>query len=678
MPTDFGIAGSRNYKTDLGNISERDARSLLLSVKTQITGTNGTKSGVLKLVNLEGDGNITLKRKGIMSRMFQPDGADMRTTAETLKDLFEKAGFGQDVKDKLAEYLVQRSNRAGTRTISDLITKGFTGIGAASGADQREALNKLGVVLPDDISKPTMGGGRGKVVAADRVGETRLFKVNNKPIQLKLDDEPSKKGLPRLERRGVAGSAHLNGVPGVVRPEIYSLTERRADGSSVHHAVAGDKNFKNWAANHLHSNPGSTLELIGVVMPRAKGVEMMNANDKTKAPVVATVAPPVLAAAALDGLETLKKMSAKGLVHGDLKSPNMFIDTATGKLQFIDVDEILKMRTGQESIWVPANTSAYSHPNTMTRRVGFEQDLMGLGISILHTSLTNRGAAAGANKLQNGVGDYNKAIAQAAKDKKRPPSDPGFMKLRAIIEGAVPADALPAEILAVNWINAALDQVSPMAVRYDAKGDGTHLLDRVDPNLNPAMKTNLVRRTSAVAAPLPRAPLSGMAAALLGQEPQAPARPAQQPAPQAPARPVAAPPPPASRSLGATVEKELDSLTDPISRNLTTKAQNAVYPAVEAWTKGTEGMAAMAAVAAEGYAPERLAARIREILVDRINLEHLRYAIGEDPALKALPAESRTILEQQINRRATFEPQVVMNAEQLAERIATIRERQNI
>jgi hypothetical protein len=397
----------------------------------------------------------------------------------------------------------------------------------------------------------------------------------------------------------------------------------------------------------------------------------------------------VLAAAALDGLETLKKMSAKGLVHGDLKSPNMFIDTATGKLQFIDVDEILKMRTGQESIWVPARTGAYSHPNTMIERVGFEQDLMGLGISILHTSLTNRGAAAGANKLLNGVGDYNKAIAQAAKDKKPLPSDPGFMKLRAIIEGAVPADALPAEILAVNWINAALDQVGPMAVRYAPDGDGTHLLDRVDPKLNPAMRTSLVRRTSAVAAPLPPppppAPLPGMAAALLGQEPQVPARPArqqraaaQQPAPQGPARPVAAPPPPASPNIAATVDKELDALYVTGDRNLTPKARNAVYPAVDAWIKGAEGMAAMAAVAAEGYAPERLVARISGILVDRFNLEHLRYAIRENPDLAALPAESRTILEQQLNRRATFEAPVMMNAEQLAAKIATIRARQNI
>lgn len=63
MPTDFGIAGSRNHMVDLRAIDADTARSLLLSVKAQVTGSSGTKSGVLKLVHLNGGGNITMARK---------------------------------------------------------------------------------------------------------------------------------------------------------------------------------------------------------------------------------------------------------------------------------------------------------------------------------------------------------------------------------------------------------------------------------------------------------------------------------------------------------------------------------------------------------------------------------------------------------------------------------------
>ncbi len=673
MPTDFGIAGSRNYKADLGSIDESKARSLLLAVKTQITGTNGIKSGVLKLVNLEGDGNITLKRKGIMSRMFQRDGADMRTTSEVLKDLFAKAGFSPEIRQELSDYLDRRSSRAGTKTISALIAKGFTGIGAASGDTVREALHKLGVDLSRDGSDPVKGGGRGKVIQATHIAERRLLKINNNATVLKLDGVNAR-GEPRLDRRNAAGSAYLeNRVPGIVRPEIYALIETRADGTETCHAVAGDKYFKRWAADRLASNPGSALAVAGVVMARAKGVEMMDANDKGRPPVVATVTPGVLAAAAVDGLETLKNMSANGFVHGDLKSPNMFIDASTGTLQFIDVDDISKMRKGQNGALPPGYTTSYSHPNVTKGAVGFEQDLMGLGLSILHTALTNRGDAAGANGLLNRVADYNKTFKELVRSGNSA-SDPDFIKLRTIIEGAVPADASPAEILALNWINAALDQSAPAAVRYGTQNDAEHLLDRVDPRRNPAMAERIDRRTAAVAAAVPK-PAAPQRAAPPRPQP-APVQP--RPRPVADFPPVANAPAAAPKGLAASVEKALDAAGVIMDRTFPAKTMMAVYQAVEAWTKGIEGRAMMAAAAADARGPDALADGIREVIVDRVNLEHLRFMMSGDPALSALPAESRAILEGQLNRRAVFEAQVLWTPEQLTERIERIRSRMNV
>lgn len=678
MPTDFGIAGSRNYKTDLAAIDESKARSLLLEIKAQVTGTRGTKRGVLKLVNLQGQGNITLERKGLLTRMFQRDGRDMRTTAVTLEHLFDKAGFSAEVKEQLSNYLARRTNRAGTKTISKLITEGFTRIGAASGADVHEALHKLGVDLPDNGSEPKMKGTRGKVVQANHIAERRLFKANNQPIALKLHDG-NERNEPRLHRSGAAGSAYLeNRVPGIVRPTIYTLLETRADNTTTHHAVSGDKHFKRWAAQYLASHPGSTLAVTGTVMSRARGVELMDIN-KGK-PIVAPVQPNVLHRAALDGLETLKKMSASGFVHGDLKSPNMFIDTDTQTLQFIDVDEISKMRKGQAGIRPSGVTSAFSHPNAMsaTGKVGFEQDLMGLGISILHTALENRGDRTAAERLQLEVYYYNQELKRAGSSNANA-SDPGFMKLRALIEGTVPADASPVEILAVNWINAALDHSAPVSVRYGTQGDAEHLLDRVDPGRNPAVSERIDRRTGAVAAPqqpaqqrrVPQAPVSQPAQAA---QPKPPQQPPQKPAA---AQPSAARPDPA-KALAETVERELDSLSVVMDKTLPPKTSTSIYLTVAAWTKGPEGQAMAEAAARDARGPDDLTASIRDMLIDRINLEHLRLTIQNDSTLSALPEENQRVLEQRINLRATFEKASLMSPEQLATRIERIRQQSKI
>lgn len=505
-----------------------------------------------------------------------------------------------------------------------------------------------------------------------------LFKANNQPIALKLDGVNTR-GEPRLERGRGAGSAYLERrVPGIVRPEIYTLVETRADKTTTHHAVAGDKHFKRWAAQHLASNPGSTLAVTGTVMSRARGVEMININNKP--PIVATVQPEVLRQAALNGLETLKNMSAGGFVHGDLKSPNMFIDTETQTLQFIDVDEISKMRKGQAGIRPPGVTSAYSHPNAMSARgeVGFEQDLMGLGVSILHTALVNRGDGTAARRLQSGIKDYNEALKdynqafnKSARSGNANAIDPGFMKLRTIIEDAVQANASPAEILAVNWINAALDHSVPVADRYGTQGDAEHLLDQVDPSRNPAVGERIDRRTGPVAAPqgpVQQRPDPQLARAAQANSPQPPR---QMPAA---VKPVAARPD-LAKGLAATVERELDALSVDMDQTVPSGTSNSIYIKVVAWTKALEGRALAATAASEASGPDDLTARIRVMLTDRFNLEHLRLTIQNDVTLSALPEKNKRVLEEQINRRAIFDKPSLMNPEQLAARIERIRKR---
>jgi hypothetical protein len=392
MPTDFGIRGGNQQGLDaatrLKTLGKAEARALLREIETQITGPSGTKSGVLKLVNLSNARhNVRLERKSLLQRMFVADRDSMKTTANTLKDLFEKAGFDKSVKDKLALYLENRANRAGTKTIASLIAAGLTTVGAESGASEQEALDKLGI--RQDSSVKLGQGGFGQVVQAERAGsaQTRVYKQvkpDHNESALKLG-APKEDGKPRLERRGPASSAYLGkNITGVVRPEVYLIKETPpGNAPPVFHAVEGDKNFKTWAARHLQSNPETKLALAGVLMQAARGVVGMDGESH-----IAPIEPAALHSAALDGLKTLKQLSAKGFVHGDIKPLNMFFDEAAGKVQLIDTDSMKKMRKGQQGCSI-MSTKAYSHPNAR-KKTGFEQDLFGLGLSVLEMSTQNR------------------------------------------------------------------------------------------------------------------------------------------------------------------------------------------------------------------------------------------------------------------------------------------------
>jgi serine/threonine protein kinase len=524
-----------------------------------------------------------------------------------------------------------------------------------------------------------MAGGRGKVNTINRLAETRLYKTLNNPIELKLDGiKPN--GEPKLRRGNGVGSAYLeNKVPGIVRPEIYVIKEIRSDGSDAFHAVTGDKNYKNWAANFLSKNPNSKLFLGAIVMPRASGHELMTIRpDKTI--YVAPVDPKILFGAARNGLGTLKDMSSGGFVHGDLKGPNIFIDENTKTLQFIDVDEITKMRKNQNTGCTVSKTPAYSHPNTMIGKIGFEQDLMGLGVTTLYTAFNSRGEASGAvpadklraNELLSVIKNYNTEfkelennIPNSAKN-----SDPDFLNLRSKIEALLPPHPSPVEIMALNWIQAALDQKTPLTTRYGSDGSVQHLLDRMDPEINPDIARRLDLRTNAGAQP----------------QPQRQAQPDQQPR-----QPAAA----IRGGAAAAVDNKADvkQLNPNALRNgiqdglndiygimddmfkkeeLPRKLGDKVYGLVDDWANSKQGRDTIELAVKDQMAEsvEKGNIRIKDLLIDRFNLEHFRMTLNEDATLKDLSAENRTKLENKvINSKATYEKTEIYTLDMLANRI---------
>lgn len=520
MPTDFRLRGGTiegaTAKQRLQNIDQAEARVLLRQIESQITSPKGVKSGVLKLVNLhDASKNVTLERKSFLQRMFSKDGNDMRTTADTLKLLFEKAGVAQDVRADLDRYLARKDNRAGTVTMAKLIDAGLNAVGVVSGDSKEDVLTALGVkIAPRPDGQEALAGNSGEAHIARRANDPadRIYKEIrlDRAQPLELSQTLSKTGAPQLLRTGAAGSSYIGKqIPGIVRPEAYVVTETDAVGNETFHGVEGDKNLKKWAAQYLKDHPGIRLHVTGVLMAKAQGVSMAAFGAPTEAEQSA------LHSAALDGLKTLKQMSQRGFIHGDIKPDNLYLNPQTGTMQFIDTDAMLKMRSSQQvgEEVQHLTTRAFAHPGAFlegdANKVGFEHDLFALGFSILVSSFPNdQDSTLRRNNLLNAVGGYNSAAYYAQRKDPIPPQlepfwekdDQNFERLRSNIRtvlNAKPAVSLsPTQIMALNWMDAALDCQQPVTQRYGATAAGQraeHLLDRVDPSKHPEVSSLLSR-----------------------------------------------------------------------------------------------------------------------------------------------------------------------------------------
>jgi hypothetical protein len=156
-----------------------------------------------------------------------------------------------------------------------------------------------------------------------------------------------------------------------------------------------------------------------------------------------------------------------------------------------------KMRKGQQGCSI-VSTKAYSHPNA-SGNTGFEQDLFGLGLSVLEMSTQNRNV-----------------VLAVARYKENPRSnDPGFQKLRLAIRSALPRRLNPTQTMALNWVSAALDHDAPFTDRYGAPAQGQageHLLDRVDP----AKHSNISSTVTGIPLPARPGPAAAQGAQAVG------------------------------------------------------------------------------------------------------------------------------------------------------------------
>ncbi len=292
-------------------------------------------------------------------------------------------------------------------------------------------------------------------------------KLNEAPAL--LQSQPANK--VKLARNGEVTAAWMkNDIRNVVKPSVYMVKTTMPDQKVAFHGVPSGKFLKVWAGEQLKL--GAKLEITGMVMPQAKGTQLLSdaAINKTGNEFVLMnkMSDTQLKSVARGGLSALKDMAAHGFIHGDVKPQNIIFDKSSGQFQLIDFSGLQKVsHVNATSIGGPS-TDAYLLPKVSDKNgagIGFERDLFAFGASMLETTLKVRGRHADADQITNILADRNgnQGVALALYVKKAPTAYMDDIEMLMIREPkGGPIDfALQCMRLATDWDGSKLERYNP-------------------------------------------------------------------------------------------------------------------------------------------------------------------------------------------------------------------------
>jgi hypothetical protein len=218
-----------------------------------------------------------------------------------------------------------------------------------------------------------------------------------------------------LVRLGLSVAARVKGDgSGLITPTAYVIRENLSNGKAQYHAVMGGAQLKVWARLQ---DASSHFQVVRMVMPKAAGKSPLvfpkhkplkpDVNVDALEPIqksepVAPKPPEVnvriedLVPMAQQGLQTLKSLSERGFIHGDIKPENMLWDSENQSLRIIDTDGMQKVskradRPQPEGAG-DAGTPGYVHPLFWKKgQLGVGRDLYAFGLSLLECSVHARG-----------------------------------------------------------------------------------------------------------------------------------------------------------------------------------------------------------------------------------------------------------------------------------------------
>ena len=413
-----GVSKTANAMTDRGarataiaqnisnNTSVGQARDLLTGMRDTLRAQNNGDETLLRLVHT----TKTDQRMAFQS-LNKKWGNSTRTleTKAALIAEFEKAGW--DTTD-LKAYLDPKTTRADRIRANEIlrILENASTKAGTEGPDFRFNANETTNPWPEEntLRAPELGSGA--------FGSVQKMKFNGEPMAVKTLGAQNFQPVildrlrgPHINRDKEVTAAFLkDDTNSVIQPKYFLVRVKQGD-QEQQLMIKGGKEFKEWAKSQLWEPQtydedlgdyqparqranAPEIKITGLVMPLAQGTTLDTAvvNGVVNFSQTATSA-----------MESLKQLARHGFVHGDIKPANL-VSTTGGDLKLIDTGSMAKITKEAVNRPLPLpsdsldkstrpTTPHFTHPGHPPdfKKVGMEQDLFSMGVTLLETKLLN-------------------------------------------------------------------------------------------------------------------------------------------------------------------------------------------------------------------------------------------------------------------------------------------------
>jgi serine/threonine protein kinase len=495
------IAESISKSTSAGQ-----ARALLTEMRDTLRAQDNGDDTLLRLVH------TTKTDQQMAFQSLNKKWGNSTRTLETKAALiaeFEKAGWDTTELKVYLDPMTTRGYRIHSNQILRIL-ENASAMAETEGPDFRfgDAETTIPWSAENALKAPELGSGA--------FGSVQKMKFNGEPMAVKtldatkllpsvsLDDMQS---TPHIKRATEVTAAFIKSdIKSVITPKYFMVKVTQQNGNEEQLVVKGGKDFKEWAKSQLWVgetvdasngevnlarallNPPN-IQVIGLAMPLAEGQPLESVLNKAQVDFKQT---------AVSSLNSLIQLSRHGFVHGDIKPANLILRN-NGAIAMIDTGSMAKIskNAGARLLPLPSdsfdkstrpNTPYFAHPGHPPdfQKVGMEQDLFSMGVTLLETKLLNIAKTSGGNAL-NDFTVATKGIFNTIKEQNDAPNSGSAATIKIYIRSKLddlhtnyPGAFADGELdWAESVVGTALDQTSPAINREEWASVLTDLRDKV-------------------------------------------------------------------------------------------------------------------------------------------------------------------------------------------------------
>lgn len=404
--TDRGARATAIAQNISNNTSAGQARDLLTGMRDTLRAQNNGDETLLRLIHTtQTDQQMAFQS---LNKKWGNSTRTLETKAALIAE-FDKAGWDTS---ELKAYLDPKTTRADRIHANEIlrILENASAKAESEGPDFRFDANETTNPWPEEntLRAPELGSGA--------FGSVQKMKFNGEPMAVKTLGAQNFQPVildplrgPHINRDKEVTAAFLkDDTNSVIQPKYFLVRVKQGD-QEQQLMIKGGKEFKEWAKSQLWEPQtwdedlcdyqparqranAPEIKITGLVMPLAQGTTLDTAvvNGVVNFSQTATSA-----------MESLKQLARHGFVHGDIKPANL-VSTTGGDLKLIDTGSMAKIT--KEAVNRPRPlpsdsfdkstrpyTLHFSHPGHPPdfKKVGMEQDLFSMGVTLLETKLLN-------------------------------------------------------------------------------------------------------------------------------------------------------------------------------------------------------------------------------------------------------------------------------------------------